>query len=471
MRAGGCLKSAAVTVLLMLGACQSIPSRSVPDAKGTLIRDVTVIPMDKPGAMARQDVIIEGGRVVALGNTGTLRQRTAQEVDGRGKYLMPGLWDMHAHTLIASDPALRLRDFRRHGIVGVRDLGSTLEQLNLGRKMLASARDLPEIVAAGPLLDGPRQRWMQTMALPLSTVEEARSAAVSLLEAGVDFLKIYNNLSPDQYAAIAEVARARQIPFSGHVPFRMTVEQVSAAGQASIEHAGLQLVTDCIPGGERAVPAELRAWVEEGYPGRAEERARWWALRQVEQCRALYRRMAERRTWVTPTLANEIAGGEWTTEADISALPSDQQAGCRSNLTSINSNPQARDAANQLLFSLIKEMHELGVPMLAGSDMPNGCLAAGRSLHGELRLLVRAGLSPWDALRTATLNAALFLGRPNEGLVRPGAVANLLLLQANPLVDIANVAAIKAVILRGEWHLPAGLQAGEVNADQAPARQ
>lgn len=448
------LQLAALSLAAVLAGCQTV-GESPGAPANLLIRNVTVIPMERPGAMPGQDVLVEGDRITRIGPTGSMRRRAARVVDGAGKYLIPGLWDMHAHALIGDPGPETLQRYRDQGIVGLRDLGSTLEELQQARRLLASRADLPAVVAAGPLLDGPRQPWMQTMALPLSTVEEARNAAASLAEGGVDFLKIYNNLSPEQFAAIAEAARARGLAIAGHVPFRMTVEQVSSAGQASIEHAGLQLVTDCIPNGRRAIPAELSAWIARGFPGRYEERTRWWALRDAEQCQALYRRMASRRTWVTPTLTNEIVGGAWTTEADIALLDARQQESCRNTLTSVNSAPALRDGDHQRLFDLVAELHRAGVPLLAGTDTPNGCLAPGRSLHLELRLLVRSGLTPWEALRTATTNPALFLGRQDEGAIRPGAVANLLLLDADPLQDIGNTAAISAVVLRGAVTPPA----------------
>lgn len=432
-----------------LSGCQTI---APVEADGsTLIRNVTVISMEKPGSAAAQDLLIVDGRVAAQGAAGTLRRASATVIDGTGRYVIPGMWDMHTHALLENRVVHTLTKYADHGVVGVRDLGSTLEELQSARDALKTNADLPEVVAAGPLLDGPRQPWMQRMALPLADVSEARAAAERLASAGVDFLKVYNNLSREQFAAVAEVARARGLPFAGHVPFRLSLEEVSAAGQASIEHAGTQLVADCIEGGQRAIPAELNAWISRGYPGRSEERLQWWAKRDIAGCRALYRRMAARQTWVTPTLTNEIQGVTWSDES-IALLPARQAEACRSNLKSINSNAAVRDAADQLVLDLVRELAANGVPLLAGTDVPNGCLAPGDSLHLELELMVRAGLSSWEALKTATRNPALFLKRPQEGLIRVGAVANLVLLDRNPLNDIRNTRSVAGVMLRGKWH-------------------
>jgi hypothetical protein len=456
-RAGKLVVSATA---LILASCASL-ERPAPDAEGTLIRNVTLIPMDRAGSVARQDVLVRGGRIVSIGRSGSIRTGQAvKRIDGRGKYLMPGLWDMHVHAMTGrSDPAREtLPLYVSYGIVGLRDLGSTLEELASLRQEMASDLDLPELIASGPPLDGPKQPWQQKMALPLGTVEEAAAAAEKLADAGVDFLKIYNNLSPQLFVAVAEVARKRQLPFAGHVPFGMTLEQVSAAGQKSIEHGGLQLVKDCIPDGQKATPAMLNAWIKNGFPGRYEESSRWWAKRDEASCRELYRRMAERGTWVTPTLVNDIKGGRWTRQEDLVGIPDYLRKACETSLKSINSAPALRDAADRDLFNLVAELHRQGVSLLAGSDVPNECLWHGSSLHKELQMLVHAGLSNWEALKTATVNPARFLGRTDSGIIRKGAVANLLLLDGDPLSDMANTLKIRGVMLKGRWHDAAALR-------------
>jgi imidazolonepropionase-like amidohydrolase len=444
---------AATFAAALLSACATPPAPA--PLQGTLIRNVSVLPMDREGVLRHRDVLIRNGRVAEIRPTRATRS-AEQVIDGTGKYLMPGLWDMHSHAVMGGMEAAReaLSLYLSNGVVGVRDLGSSLEDLAAARRELPIGVELTDLVAGGPLLDGPKQPWQQKIALALNTVEEARAAAERLADAGVDFLKIYNNLSAEQFAAIVEVAKRRGLPFAGHVPFKISLEQVSAAGQKSIEHAGVQLVKDCIPDGSKATPAILNAWIKKGYPGRYEETNLWWAKRDPAACRALYRRMAKRGTWVTPTLTNEIQGGIWATPADLALLPPDQLKACRSNLESANLGPALRDAADKGLFDLVLDLHKAGVPLLAGTDTPNGCLAYGSSVHKELQMLRHAGLSSLEVLKMATLNPARFLGRADEGVVRPGAVANLLLLDADPLADVGNTRKIAGVMLKGRWHAP-----------------
>jgi imidazolonepropionase-like amidohydrolase len=439
---------------LVLASCAAVPPQRGAEPS-TLIRDVTVIPMDRPGSLPRQDVLVSGGRIVAMGRTGTVRAGAGDRtIEGRGKYLMPGLWDMHSHALMGGAGPAReaLSLYLAHGVVGVRDIGSTLEDLAAAKRALPTGTELPHLIASGPVLDGPKQPWQQKVVLALNSVDEARAGAEKVADAGADFLKIYNNLSPAQFAAVTEVAGRRGLSFAGHVPFKLSLEQVSAAGQKSIEHAGFQLIKDCTPDGEKATPAILNAWIKEGYPGRFEETSRWWAKRRQAECAALYARMAERQTWVTPTLTNEIQGGRWATPYDLSLLPPDRLKACESNLESVNSEPASRDAADRDLFNLVRDLHEAGVPLLAGTDTPNSCMAYGSSLHKELEMLRHSGLSHWEVLKTATVNPARFLGRTDEGVVRKGAVANLLLLDADPLSDVSNTRMISGVLLGGRWH-------------------
>lgn len=446
---------AAAVLSFCLSACVSMEDRRAAEQPRTLIRNVTVIPMEAPGAVRGRDVVIEGERIVAIARTGRIRRRSADQViEGTGKYLMPGLWDMHTHVMSRDAAATVTRTlplYLSYGVVGVRDTGSTLEDLTMVRAELRSAPGLPSLVATGPLLDGPKQPWQQRVALALDTVEEARRAAVMLADAHVDAFKIYNNVSPEQFAAVAAISRERGIPMIGHVPFDMTVDQITSGGQKGIEHAGFALVADCIPEGRKATSAILQAWIKSGFSGKYEETIRWWSRRDVAACRALYSRLAQRGTWVTPNLANEIKGGEWTTADDLAVLPERYRVGCEKSLVSINSKPALRDAADALVFAQIRELHAAGVPLLAGSDAPNECLWYGRGLHEDLQLLERAGLSRWEVLRTATANPARFLGRLDEGVIRKGAVANLLLLDADPLAKISNTLRIGGVMLRGAW--------------------
>jgi hypothetical protein len=371
---------------------------------------------------------------------------------------MPGLSDMHVHaTLPQGRDALghSMPLYLSYGIVRVRDMGAKLDALAALKGGLAANAGLPDLVAAGPVLDGPKRPWQQQVALPLADAAAVPQAVRKLAGAGVDFLKPYDGLSPEQYAALAAAAREAGLPLAGHVPLGMTVEQVSAAGQKSIEHAGLQLAADCMPDGQKAMPAMLNAWISRGYKGKFEESLSWWSRRDPAACAALYSRLARRGTWVTPTLGFEIKDQRWVTADELADLTPELLKSCESDLSSIAAPDQeAREAHYKNVFEQVRDLHQAGVPLLAGSDVPNTCQSHGRSLHRELRLLRHAGLSNWEALKTATLNPARYLGRNDEGAVRKGAVANLLLLNADPLADITNTLKIGGVMLRGAWHDP-----------------
>jgi imidazolonepropionase-like amidohydrolase len=465
-------RAAAALAVLALSSCIG-PAEGVSAGEPrTIISDVTVIPMTRPGVLARQDVAVQSGRIVALTRRGSIRRRPSDHViDGTGKFLMPGLWDMHVHAVKEGEGSVRstLPLYTAYGIVGVRDMGSRLQDLVAARGAIeAEATRLPAVVAGGPVLDGPPRRYQQRVAMPLADAAAATSAVSELAGAGVDFLKVYDTLTADQYRAILSASRQAGLPVDGHVPLSITVEQASAAGQRSIEHIGIRLASDCIPAEARPVQAMLNAWIQRGDRGRMEEVRRLWALRDQPVCRALFARMGRRGTWVNPALGFEVKGGAWTEAADMADLPAALRASCLGRLATLNAVPaQLREEVYGYWFDQVLELHRAGVPLLAGSDVPNDCQSHGYSLHRELQLLARSGLSSWEVLKTATANPARFLGRVDEGVIRIGAVANLLLLDSNPLADVANTLGVRGVMMRGRWFDQAELQSMRASARAA----
>lgn len=447
-----CRVAAACVVAFALAACKT-SQVAVPR---TVFLSVTVIPIDRPGALANHDVVVAEGRIVAIGKSGSVElDPTDRLIDAKGKYLMPGLWDMHVHATHVSglDPRqTTLPLYLSYGIVGVRDMGSTLEMLPALRDAPAD-RNLPDVVAGGPLLDGPKRPYQHAVALPLADAKAARQAVKDLKHAGVDFLKVYDGLSPEQHAAIFVEAGRAQLTVAGHIPLSMTFEQVTQAGQRSIEHVSLKLIENCTPGGDKAMRTMLDRWIREGFEGKYKEIAGTFARRDTAACEALFERVAGRGAFVTPTLGLEMIGGDWTTQEDLAALPPDARAACQSQIETIAAGtPANREQAFDALQKVTRELHAAGVALLAGSDTANTCLSHGRSLHKELQLLRSAGLSNQQVLETATINVARYLGRGDEGIVRTGATANLLLLEANPLLDVANTLKISGVMKRGVWH-------------------
>jgi imidazolonepropionase-like amidohydrolase len=347
----------------------------------------------------------------------------ARIVDGHGRFLIPGLWDMHAHMEAAGGSWLQL--YVANGVTGIRDMGSDLELILKMRESTASGRVLgPRIFAAGPILDDAPGDWPFRMRV--KTAEEGRAAVQLLKRRGVDLIKVHDHTPRDAFFAIADEARRQNLPLAGHKPQGLTIEQVVEAGQGDIEHLdNLQLWKPC-PG--------------TGYaPG---------------ACRAFFEMLARRGVWQTPTLAawSELA----TIGTSASAVSADRMAYAGRSLRKLWAGNQSLFAKPEVVRQLragaevgakaTSEMAQLGVGILAGCDT----MIAGFCVHDELAAMVRGGMAPLAALQTATINPARYFGLEQTiGSVAPGQRADLVLLDANPLTDIANVQRIRAVMVAG----------------------
>ncbi|MGH6884760.1 MAG: amidohydrolase family protein, partial [Geminicoccales bacterium] len=269
---------------------------------------VTVI--DATGAAAQPDmtVVIAGDRIAALGRTNRVDlPQDARVVDAAGQFLIPGLWDMHAHIAIyASMKATRLPLLIANGVTGVRDLGAlddTVDDLRQWREEIAAGRLLgPRIVAAGPILDG-REGGSEEFSI-VTTAAEGRQAVVALAEQGFDFVKVYSWLTPEVYSAIVDEAGKQRLPFAGHVPRALTVAEASDAGQKSIEHLTGMLLA--VSTRESELMREMAELPEPGTSNgfRASSRILAEAVESYSENKAgrLFKRLVENETWHCPTL-------------------------------------------------------------------------------------------------------------------------------------------------------------------------
>lgn len=399
-------------------------------AKNTLILDhVTVIDTLTGRTIPDRRVTITGEVISSVTATASAATASlpseATVIDARGKFLIPGLWDMHAHHEATGEVLLQL--YVANGVTGTRDMGSALDLILRLRQSVASGDVLgPRIVAAGPILDDAPADW--PFRLTVRTVEEGRNAVQMLKARGVDFVKVHDRTPRDAYFAIADEAMRLNLPVVGHVPREVTFEEVADAGQRSIEHlAGFRIFRQCSGG--------------EGY--------------RPDLCQAFFQWLAQRGIWQTPTLAS------WrylmTIGTPASTLDPQQLAYASPSMRSIwamnqqvsNLTPeriQNAIASADTAAAAVADMERAGVGILAGCDgtIPGFCV------HDELSLMVRGGMSPIAAIRTATVNPARFLGLERSlGSVEAGKTADLVLLDGNPLESIENVRRIRAVVVRG----------------------
>lgn len=434
-------------------------SASSSDRAPIAITDVSVLPMTGDTVLRNQTVLIRGNRIAALGVTGSIAVPPgARVIDGRDRHLLPGFWDMHVHAVGTVQETEswehRVDLLLANGVTGVRDMGSELDTLLAVRARIAEGGRLaPRLFAAGPLLDGPPQRWSIPFAWHLETREQALQAMDSLGSAGVDFLKIYGGLPRGAYFTLAEEAGRRGVPFAGHVPFSISAAEASDAGQSSIEHAFLDLFTACVPDGTSRIFQILGVWGDEGFGAYYAASSDYLDARDPECVSHLYARFQANDTWIVPTTVNTIKDARALDRAAFQYLGAAGRDACEGTVEMIEAaDPAVRDSFYSRFLADIGQMHEEGVSLLAGTDLGNACLGAGFSLHDELEHLVEAGLGTYEALRTTTANPARYLGLSDSlGFVQPGMLADLVLLDANPLIDIRNTRRVVGVAVDGQW--------------------
>jgi imidazolonepropionase-like amidohydrolase len=418
--------------------CICLPAQQRPVA----FVNVTVVPMDTERIIAHQTVVAENGRITALGPVRSVRvPKGAQRIDGRSRFLMPGLADMHVHLNIRG-PAGNVSNsefntlFIANGITTVRNMWGSPDILALRHSIEQGTVLGPQIYTAGPLTDGsPPIR-------PASRIVENASQAIEAVRndkrAGYDAIKVYNRLSPEAYQAIISTAHAVGIPVYGHVPDGVGVEGVLAAHQDSIEH----------------VEGYLNALDRDPSPGKAEE---------------LVRATVSAGTWNCVTLVfyqgavPADVGLQLLAKPTMRFAPPALRAGWKNNrqLASLTPYQFSRIRLyDEKRKEFLRALHRGGAKILLGTDTPNQFIVPGLAVHEELRNLVDVGFTPYEAISAATKDAAEFLKSKDQwGVIAVGMRADLILTTANPLEDVRNVSGRAGVMVRGRWLPEDDLQA------------
>jgi len=440
-----------VVIAALAASCRAQSSTS----STLIIHDVTVIDATGTPAKPHQTVIVREGKIEAIDSSGGGfgGKLPGTHVDGTGKFLIPGLWDMHVHMVFGDwfprGKEVTLPLFIAKGITGVRDMGGELEVLQQWRKEISAGTLMgPRIVMSGPMLDGPQPRFPSSIAI--KTPEDGRRAVDDLKRRGADFIKLQSLIPREAVFAIADEAKKQGIPFVGHVPDAVRASEASNAGQTSFEHL--------IGIFEGSSPLE-----DEFIKGTKTEK-QFLSTYDAKRAEALFTLLAKNHTWQCPTLVWERGGNlidqiDFARDTRAKYVPAYWKDVTWKRFTDeIEHDFNTDDLATRQRFvskelEVVNAMHRAGIPFLAGTDTPPGAyIFPGFSLHEELQRFVAAGFTPMEALQTATLNPAKFVGMEDRlGTIEKGKLVDLVLLNANPLDDIRNTQKIEAVIVNGRY--------------------
>ncbi|HKY30034.1 MAG TPA: amidohydrolase family protein [Pyrinomonadaceae bacterium] len=445
-------------IVLLVAPATFVAQPRTKAAKPIAFVNVNVIPMDKQRVLQKQNVIIRNGVIAEIGDANRIKiPRDAQRIDGTGKYLIPGLTDMHVHLFTDDEfpDHLAEDEFKimiAYGVTTIRLMIGTPEQLVLRRKSANEEILAPTIYVASPHLTGRKQ----PNAVVVTTESEARDAVRRSKQDGYDFIKVTTFLKSEVYEAIVDEAMKQNIRVVGHADSRSVGLERAFKARQQIEHLDSYL--------EALLPANapIKGSVSDIYLYNPKN---WESLDFLDESKIpeLARLTVESNPFVTPTLhLFKFTFGKGRTEESFKSQPDlrfypqkiiDLWMGVSKKYLATAAPVEKREKYIRIRDKIVKAIHDAGGHLMAGSDTPEWLLLYGYTLHLELIDLRDAGLSNYAALETATRNPALFFGTIDKtGTIEMGKRADLVLLEANPLDDIANTQKRAGVMLKGKYY-------------------
>ncbi len=442
-----------VFVLINLGSI-SLRGRT---RKPIAFRNVNVVDV-AAGEIKRNVTVLTDRKTITSVGVSLKIPRNAEVIDATGKYLIPGLWDMHVHIV---DPTY-LALFVANGVLGVRDMGGnaagpddgcesiSYQSLIDWRQEIRSGRRIgPQMILSGPVVSNTGSASSLNVQTPL----EANAAVKKLKKLGVDFIKVYEKIPLEAYTSLAREAKAAGLTIAGHVPVdTVSLKEAASAGHRSVEHVRDHMLM-CFTKDRR----ELLEFFRQDHWSEADIK---WGTDRFEQCPDAIKAFRANRTWLVPTLVVErakiaIEEPGFVDDPLREFLPASVQSGFDSYVAKKLAQTEKERKSERLWWitqnKVVARMRSEGIRFLAGTDSACEGGIPGSSLHEELRLLVNAGFTPLQALQTATLNPAKFFHRENDmGTIAKGKIANLVLLSEDPLEDISNTRKIEIVVNNGQ---------------------
>jgi len=458
---------------VFLLSCSDSDESSNDIAASLVFEHVSIVDVRAGLIVPNQVVIIANSQILEVGHSSEIAiPHGIEPIDATGKFLIPGLWEMHAHT--SSDQVSRdvvLPMFIANGVTGIRSMAgdchidiedggcgepvATISNVRKWREEIDNGTLVgPRIVASSYYTNGPDSISESSINNP-GTAEHGRLYARMLKARGIDFIKIYDELSRDAYFAIADEAGKSGLPFAGHVPVAVRATEASDAGQASIEHCCAGSIYEQCSSRESELREKILVEVLKEVPNGSAIILEMIESFSEDKCALVVDTLVQNGTWFVPTLIVSYWRGDWRDDPRTRYLPPvelDYWALDHEWDEQMYGTAEERQPTIEQNFRLVRMMKAAGVRMLAGSDPGIAGVFYGFSLSEELELLVKAGFTEAEALRAATLSPAEFLGLEDDlGTIETGKLADLVLLGGNPLEDIANTRDISAVIFDGRF--------------------
>jgi imidazolonepropionase-like amidohydrolase len=437
----------------------------------TVFYDATVIDVQSGKLLKHQEVIVSAGRILAVQPVSKIAaHQGAQFLNTKGKYIVPGFWDMHAHVLLDDGYQWQFPLLLANGIIGIREMWGRDMRLadSLKRKMQRGTVPYFHFTASGHIIDGKKAFWPGQLSAPDTAT--ALHLVDSLIKAKVDFIKLYSYLEPAVFEAIAHRCREKGIRFAGHVPHKVWVTSASKAGMATMEHLYGFLIEAC------AFPdsaMKYRRMNSDNFDAGMSAKLRTEKARAGEtftlnyfseaRMRTIAKVLKQNNTYIVPTVvtnrglyfSNDTA---FSNDERTSYLAEETRAYWKETVRTDLQNHSPEDWQNfrkryEVEKKIVKILTNEKVNLMAGTDFDNPFCFPGFSLHDELALFVQFGMRPIDALRSATINPVAYLKMTDSlGTIEKGKRADFVLLNGNPLKDIINTKSIFAVMSNGKLY-------------------
>lgn len=425
-----------IIALVIVGTACGGGSSKKPSAQKLVAGDIalvgaTVLPMDRETPLVDHTIVVRGDKIAMIAPAAALDTKDAKVIDAKGKWIVPGLADMHVHTWGERDFAMYLLN----GVTTVRDMFGSPQHLAWREQINSGKLEGPTLILAGPIVDGEPPTWPGSAVV--TTPEAAKAVVQEQKRAGYDLIKLYDSLPAPVYEALAAEAKAQSIPFAGHVPNAVGIDKVLAAGQRSIEH--------------------LDGYVSFGDDDHVSPEV-------IEAT-------AKSTTWNVPTLVvterfahlddpaslANVAGLQYVSQ------PIRDRWDPKNDFRLKDWTPErfaTQREKNGIRRKLVADLSKAGARIVVGTDTGNPYVVPGFAVHDELGLLVASGLTPYQALRAATFAPSELAGTPGAfGVIAAGARADLLVVDSDPRKDVAALAKPSLVIVRGKPHERAELLA------------